>query len=100
MVNEPFDLYIDAIRYIPDNATITKVRNEQCAVTIYVTREQNTIAIACFDFHLWWVKSTSITKNTNFFDKRVLIVRSYLHPSNDLPLMGIMYFGWGREMWT
>ncbi|XP_067866099.1 uncharacterized protein [Heterodontus francisci] len=25
MVNEPFDLYIDAIRYIPDNATITKV---------------------------------------------------------------------------
>ncbi|XP_072099740.1 uncharacterized protein [Mobula birostris] len=24
-VNEPFDLYIDAIRYIPDNATITKV---------------------------------------------------------------------------
>ncbi|XP_069767822.1 uncharacterized protein [Narcine bancroftii] len=25
MVNEPFDLYIDAIQYIPDNATITKV---------------------------------------------------------------------------
>ncbi|XP_067823996.1 uncharacterized protein [Heptranchias perlo] len=25
MVNEPFDLYLDAIRYIPDNATITKV---------------------------------------------------------------------------
>ncbi|XP_072326028.1 uncharacterized protein [Scyliorhinus torazame] len=25
MLNEPFDLYIDAIRYIPDNATITKV---------------------------------------------------------------------------
>ncbi|XP_078080772.1 uncharacterized protein LOC144501205 [Mustelus asterias] len=25
MLNDPFDLYIDAIRYIPDNATITKV---------------------------------------------------------------------------
>ncbi|XP_063002859.1 uncharacterized protein LOC134412779 [Elgaria multicarinata webbii] len=24
-VNQPFDLYIDALRYIPDNATITKV---------------------------------------------------------------------------